>query len=252
MPTPKQYTRKGVKAAHPVVCFGDSLTQAVLSADYLGYLSEEFGPQGYEFINAGVSGDTSYMVLQRMEDVVACQPEIVIVACGANDAAAYISPAWMMSYLKGGKSPLIPTAERFAENMATIFGRLQRETDATLAALELPLFTEDLQGEINARVQRYNAILHEVAAEAGVPVIPLYEPMAALIPPDFTPPEWDLGRNMMSKALYQRYLLRRTWDEIGERNGLLLHSDQAHMNTKGARLIANQIAAWLRTQVPPA
>ncbi|MDR0849264.1 MAG: GDSL-type esterase/lipase family protein [Propionibacteriaceae bacterium] len=247
MATPKAYIRKGTKAAHPVVCLGDSLTQAVLSADYLGYLTEEFGPQGYEFINAGYSGDTAYDVLQRVDETVACHPEIVIVACGANDAAAHISPPWMIWYLKDRKSPLIPTIEWFAENMTKIFARLQKETTAKLAALELPLFTEELNGEVNARVQRYNGVLHQVADEAGVPVIPLYEPMAALIPADFTPPAWDLGRDLMGKALTQHYLMRRSWDEISKRNGFLIHTDQAHMNSTGARLIANQIAEWIRT-----
>jgi lysophospholipase L1-like esterase len=242
----RKHRRGTDKAEHVVVCLGDSLTDGVLSAPYPPYLEQEFGPQGYEFINAGVSGDLAYNVLERLDQVIACTPDLVIVACGANDAAAHISEEWMKWYLKAKHAPQRPTIEWYEATLTQIVKRLQTETSARLALLELPLFTEELDGSVNQRVQSYNQTVHRVGEQTGTPVIPLYEPMAAMIPPDFTPPVFDGKRDHMGRALRDHYLLRQSWDKISQKNGLIVHTDFAHMNTRGAKLIAAQIAAFLR------
>lgn len=248
---PKAYLRKhrrpGAKTGPVVVCLGDSLTDGVLSASYFPYLEQEFVPLGYRFVNAGVSGDLAFNVLERVDDVVACKPDVVIVACGANDAASHIGEDWTQWYLKAKHAPQRPTIEWYEEMLTRIVTRLQTETSAQLALLELPLFTEELNGPVNQRVQRYNRIVHRVGEQRDVPVIPLYDPMAVMIPPDFAPPVFDGSRSHMGRALRDHYLLRQSWDRISQKHGFLIHTDFAHMNTRGAELIAAQIGAFLRT-----
>jgi lysophospholipase L1-like esterase len=60
-----------------VACVGDSLTAGQLSADWVGMLAERLGPQGYEFVDAGVNSQLAWNVPQRLDEVIACDPEVV-------------------------------------------------------------------------------------------------------------------------------------------------------------------------------
>jgi acyl-CoA thioesterase-1 len=82
-----------------VVCFGDSLTAGhgatVPGVDdrehaYPAYLQRRLAAQ---VVNAGVSGDTTFDALARIErDVLAWDPAVVIIEFGANDLFQRISP----------------------------------------------------------------------------------------------------------------------------------------------------------------
>lgn len=73
-----------------VVAFGDSLT-AGYGADagdsYPDYLQKDLDAQGYHYqvINQGVSGNTTKDGVDRLADVLALKPALVIVAFGGND-----------------------------------------------------------------------------------------------------------------------------------------------------------------------
>ena len=73
-----------------IVALGDSLTAGLgVTADeaYPALLQARLTREGfpYRVVNAGVSGDTSAGGLRRLDWVLRSQPEIVIVALGAND-----------------------------------------------------------------------------------------------------------------------------------------------------------------------
>jgi acyl-CoA thioesterase I len=73
-----------------IVAFGDSLT-AGYGADpgdsYPDFLQKELDKNGYRYhvVNAGISGDTTKDGIDRLQDVLALKPEVVIVAFGGND-----------------------------------------------------------------------------------------------------------------------------------------------------------------------
>lgn len=65
-----------------IVAFGDSITALK------GWVSMLYGALGTEVINSGVSGDTTVHALKRIDnDVIAHDPDIVIVNFGMNDQA---------------------------------------------------------------------------------------------------------------------------------------------------------------------
>ncbi len=73
-----------------VVAFGDSLSAgfgAEAGKSYPDYLQRLIDAKGYRYrvINAGVSGDTTTDGVERMRDVVAAHPAVVIVEFGGND-----------------------------------------------------------------------------------------------------------------------------------------------------------------------
>jgi acyl-CoA thioesterase-1 len=99
-PTPQEDTAKSaapVPSPSPandnrpvIVAFGDSLTAGYGAApgeSYPDYLQEELDRLGYRYrvANLGVSGNTTKDGIDRLKDVTALQPKVVIVAFGGND-----------------------------------------------------------------------------------------------------------------------------------------------------------------------
>lgn len=76
-----------------VICFGDSITQAVRFAEgdrwpvILDRLLASWRPGGFKVFNAGASGNTSAQGLERMgKDVLPLLPGVVLVEFGLNDS----------------------------------------------------------------------------------------------------------------------------------------------------------------------
>jgi acyl-CoA thioesterase-1 len=97
--TPKQRPRQEASAAPPtaavdnrpmVVAFGDSLSAGFGAEpgksfpDYIQKMIDQKG-LGWRIYNAGVSGDTTSDGVERLPEVLALHPKIVIVEFGGND-----------------------------------------------------------------------------------------------------------------------------------------------------------------------
>jgi acyl-CoA thioesterase I len=73
-----------------IVAFGDSLTAGYgtdAGNSYPDFLEKDLNAKGFHYhvINAGVSGNTTKDGLDRLDDVLALKPVVVIVAFGGND-----------------------------------------------------------------------------------------------------------------------------------------------------------------------
>jgi acyl-CoA thioesterase-1 len=109
-----------------IVALGDSLTAGLGVAPdeaYPALLADRLRHEGhaYRVVNAGVSGDTSAGGLNRLAWVLRSNPEIVIVALGANDGLRGLPP------------------EALRANLAAIVDRLRaREIRVLLAGMRMP------------------------------------------------------------------------------------------------------------------
>ena len=73
-----------------IVCFGDSLTAgygAEYGKSYPDYLQSDLDARGYNYrvVNQGISGNTTKDGVERLNDILALKPVIVIVEFGGND-----------------------------------------------------------------------------------------------------------------------------------------------------------------------
>ena len=168
-----------------VVCLGDSNTQGQFSANYVKRLQDRW--PGTRFINAGVNGQLAYNITQRLDEVVAQQPDVVTLLVGTNDVNAQFDASWLARYRKQQRLPVDPTRSWFGEQIDVILTRLS-ETPARLAVLDLPPLGEDLASRMNQLVDQYNDTLRDVAAQHSVPVLPLHERLVALLPEADPPP----------------------------------------------------------------
>lgn len=109
-----------------IVAFGDSLTAGLgVPADktYPAQLSKKLNAQGYHYkvVNAGVSGETTAGGLRRVDWILKNQPDIVILALGANDGLRGLSLFEM------------------EKNLAQIIERLQEaKVKVILAGMKIP------------------------------------------------------------------------------------------------------------------
>jgi acyl-CoA thioesterase I len=73
-----------------IVAFGDSLTAGYgtdAGNSYPDFLERDLNDKGFHYhvVNAGISGNTTKDGIERLQDVLALKPSLVIVAFGGND-----------------------------------------------------------------------------------------------------------------------------------------------------------------------
>jgi acyl-CoA thioesterase I len=160
-------------AGRLVVCLGDSITQGQLSSNWVGRLQAAHAGDGVRVVNAGVSGNLAWNVLQRLDPVVAAEPDDVVVLIGTNDVGFADGPKMEAMYRRQQKLPQSarPGLGWFEECLALTLDRLRGETRARIAVFEIPINGEDLASAQNERVRAYNAALHRIADERGIAVV---------------------------------------------------------------------------------
>jgi len=179
-----------IAADRVIVALGDSLTAGLGVAPdeaWPALLEARLQQEGlqYRVVNAGVSGDTSAGGVSRLDWVLRNNPEIVIVALGANDG------------LRGQ-----PTST-LRSNLLSIVGRLkQRKAKVLLAGMRLPPnygapYTRD-----------FAAVFADVARQTGVPLVPfLLDGVAANA-------SLNLADGIHPNAAGHRIIAERLWPHL--------------------------------------
>lgn len=245
---PAAFLRRGRREAERVVvCAGDSITHGAVSSDYVKLLEDRFAGKGYAFVNAGVNGELAYNLLQRIDDIVACQPDYVTVLIGTNDVNATLTQRLEVGYIRTHKLPGRPTMEVYRESLHAIVRRLKAETTARIALLSLPLLGEDVASTANQRADTYSDVIREVALAEGVTYLPLRERQAPLVKAQAHPPRSYEGNGygVMLSAILQRTVLKRDWNDISASNRMMLLTDYLHLNDTAAVMVADLISAFL-------
>ncbi|WP_433242762.1 SGNH/GDSL hydrolase family protein [Streptosporangium sp. CA-135522] len=227
--SPKKFRARGRGPdAHTVmVAFGDSITHATLSADWVGTLRDRLGPDGYAFVNAGLNGHTSADLLRRLDEVVACHPDAVTIMVGTND-------------VRNG----VPLAQ-FRANLETITSRLLARTTARIALLSATPLGENLTGQANRTLADYNAVVKQTAERTGVDYLPVHEGIAEHFGPGATASQFAFGFGLAFRVAVRHYLFRRSLDDITRGNGLTMLTDHLHLSDRAGMVVADLVANWL-------
>lgn len=231
-----------------VVCVGASIVRGNVSFNFVDLLSDRLSNKGFQFINAGVNGDLAYNVLQRLNSVIACQPDFVTILVGTNDVIATISPRTAGFYRWTKKLPCTPNLEWYRENLEEIVKRLQQKTEAKIALISLPVLGEDLSSNANQQITKYNDAIREIAERYDLAYLPVNERQVEFLRLIQRKPGRGFnGTGLMWSAIVRHHLLRQSFDRISETNGLSLTTDCIHMNSRGGTIIADQIETFLKT-----
>ena len=178
------------RAEPVIVALGDSITSGLgVAADeaYPALLEVRLRRDGYAYrvVNAGVSGDTTAGGLRRVDWVLRAQPEIVILALGANDGLR-------------GQSPKTTRA-----NLEAIVTRLQTAgARVLLAGMRMP----PNYGE--AFTRQFEAVFPAVARRANVALVPfLLDGVAA-------DPTLNQADGLHPNAAGHRVIAERLWPHL--------------------------------------
>jgi acyl-CoA thioesterase I len=137
-----------------IVAFGDSLTAGYgtdAGNSYPDFLERDLNDKGFHYhvVNAGISGNTTKDGIERLQDVLALKPSVVIVAFGGND---------------GLRGLPIDTTRR---NLDQIVSTLQRAgTKIVLGGITLPPnYGADY-------IRQFNLIYASLSKQYHVPLLP--------------------------------------------------------------------------------
>jgi lysophospholipase L1-like esterase len=229
-----------------VVCAGDSNTRGQYGVGYVQVLDERLRGRDIVVTAAGVNGDGSYDLVNRLDPIIALAPDAVTVLIGSNDAWCTLSEANAVRMMKRKKWPYPPTLSRFRDHMHTIASRLSAETNACIALMSPPVLGQDLEGAAARACADFSAVVKEVSAEYGSVYLPLFEQQCAYLRRSGaqTVP-WPDGMTERYTSVLQHYLLRTSYDTIARRRGLVLSSDHVHQNGRGAAMIADLLEEFL-------
>ena len=191
-----------------VIFFGDSITQAgVNPGGYIIRIDSMCKKDGigdkYEFIGAGIGGNKVYDLYLRMEeDVLAKNPDVVIIYVGVNDV-------WHKSSFGTGTD-----SDKFEKFYQAIIDKLKVKnikvilcTPATIG--ENTDFSNQQDGDLN----KYSSIIRGIAGKNKLPIVDLRKSFLA----------YNISNNPDNK-------------EKG-----ILTSDGVHLNAKGNQLTADEM-----------
>ncbi|WP_166904349.1 GDSL-type esterase/lipase family protein [Mycobacterium sp. DL440] len=226
-----------------VVCAGDSITRGRLSTDYVAMLRRSKVGERAEFVRHGVNGDLAYNLLQRLDRVVAAQPDVVTVLIGTNDVRAAISAEAARRAVRRKNLPVHPTLDTYRDDLDMIVSRLRAETRADIALLSLPVLGQDLRGAPARAAAEYSVVIRTTAAAHGVGYLPVNERQTEYLACRESDPkvDFDSGMGLVYRSLVRHFLLGASYRRIGASRGLILTTDHVHQNPRGVSLIADAI-----------
>jgi lysophospholipase L1-like esterase len=197
-----QVTRK------KVIFFGDSITQAGVSPG--GYIvkvgelaSKENLASQYEFVGAGIGGNKVYDLYLRMDDdVLAKNPDVVVIYIGVNDV-------WHKRSFGTGTD-----YDKFEKFYDALIKKLQaRNIKVILATPAVIGERTDFSNELDGDLNKYSSLIRSIAEKNKFPLVDLRKSFL----------DYNKQNNPENK-------------ESG-----ILTSDRVHLNEKGNELVAGEM-----------
>ena len=239
-----------IKRKPRILFAGDSLTCGNMSADFTSIVARKLGNE-YEYINAGVNADLAYSLLQRLDEIIACQPDFVTILIGTNDANATYGKHNQKVYTKLKKLPHPPTLFWYEENLQKIIERLQKETSAKIALISMPLIGETVEHKIHQHLKEFIAVAKKVAHSTQIAYLPMYETHLAYLESsnNTARKKYKENHKLIESAMLQHYIFGKTWDEVSQNHGFQTLTDFLHLNSWGANTIADLVEQWIKKSI---
>lgn len=230
-----------------VVCIGDSITRANVSYSYIKLLEKSLGSK-FKFYNKGVNGDLAWNVVQRINEIIALNPDYITIMIGSNDVLSTFSEKKTKTYIKYKKLPQAANKDWYIENLKLIITILKAKTKAKIALISIPLITEDKEHIMFKRSIECSENIKNTASEFGLTYLALNEKQQKFYEGNETKTRVVFSdKNSFSvNIVLKHYLLCRKWDKLSKKYGLQLTTDLVHLNSKGAKMISDLIESFLK------
>lgn len=233
------------RTRRPVVAvIGASIVRGRASVDFVRMLRQQH--LELAFVNGGVNGRVCFEMLEDLDRVLACDPAWAVILVGTNDVQATLSDENREMTRRSKGLPQAPSAEWFGECLREVVGRLQA-AGTIVGVCSLPPLGQDLGALPNDAVRRFNEVIREVTDDTGASYLPVHERMAQVIVGSGREqgPAWTGSWRPGLESLVEHYTLGRSYDDIAQRAGYLMSPDGVHLDTAGARIVANAVGEFL-------
>jgi len=229
-----------------VVCAGDSITHGVVSADWVAMMRARM-PDA-EFVNAGVNSELAWNLHQRLDPIVAIDPDFIVVLIGSNDANATLGFKSTIGYMANQGLPELPSPSLFRETLTLIVRRLKTETSAAMALASIPPIFEEPDSHPWMRTAEYAGYVKDIAKAEDVGYLPFRERLVAYLEsaPRKRSIPYETFQKAIRRAMWDHRMLGKSWDEISAANGFHLLVDGIHLNTHGATVLADLAEKFIR------
>ena len=230
-----------------VACIGDSLTHGNVGQSWVDYLRLEF--KDTIFLNEGINANTSWQVLQRLEPILECKPDVIILMIGTNDALGSFDVNSGLRYRRNNKLPEVPTFDKYKEYLPKIIERLS--VSPKVAICTLPPIGENKESKVNQHVNQFNDFIKIVAKEKNINLLQVSDSLWSDIDSrtypseiDYNPKSIPLLRRIFG-GIFHHYLFKKSWNDIAESKGQWILFDQIHLNERGANIVFNLVKSFI-------
>ncbi|MDC1065359.1 SGNH/GDSL hydrolase family protein [Candidatus Pseudothioglobus singularis] len=235
------YLSRNVKSDKKIIaCIGDSLTHGNIGQNWVDYLCKEF-PNDV-FLNEGINGNTSWQVIQRLDPILQCQPDLIILLIGTNDALGSFDFNSGLRYKKNNELPEVPTLEKYKEYLNELIEKIGIQSK--IAICTLPPIGENVNSEVNKHVNLFNDYIKLIANKKNLSLLPVSDALWSEINSRTYPIKLDYNSKamplMMKRILggiFHHYLYKKTWNDISRAKGQWILFDQIHLNERGANIV---------------
>ena len=244
---PERYRK--VDGKNVVVLAGDSITHGQIGENYVAMLSNQLDSKKFDIVNAGVNSFLAWNLLQRVDEIIDCNPDFVTILIGTNDANAATSEEEGREYEKRMELPRLPDQEWYQESLSKLVTTLLDKTQAKIGLISIPPIGEDPEHSAFNISSEYVNSIKEVSSQTGVTYIPFHEMMVEYLEKHPGLPTYPIEKSIreMTAACFKRYILRRDWNSIGKSRGFQLHIDYLHLNTKAASMVIDLIEEFIKS-----
>lgn len=230
-----------------LVCFGDSNTHGNVSYNWVDDLSRQLSD--YQVFNAGINSDLTYTLLHRINDVIACNPDIISILIGTNDVNSTMHLKMEKRYQRLGKidKNISPNFEDFKKNYIEIIHQLKQKTKAKIAIMSLPVMGEDLAHEANLRADEYSEFVKQLAENENIMYLPVREKQKEFLLKNPKPLEYTFEETykLLNHSVIGHYIFGKTWDEMTTKHGFQLSPDNLHQNSLGGGMIRDLVKGFM-------
>ena len=230
-----------------VIFAGDSHTQGRIGVGFYDILRTMYQDSGIDFINAGVNGDFAWNLLQRLDEIIFCNPDVVFILIGTNDALAQLSIGHIGIAQRRKHLPQKPTHDWFRAIYRELVLLFKEKTSAHIVLMTLPTIGEILDSkEIQVSTDFSNTI-EDISSELGVDLLHIHQSMLRYLEehPSHPISEPKDAIRAMVAGMVRHFVFQKSWDSVAEGKGQALHVDHIHLNLLGARIVADAVDSYL-------
>ena len=237
-----------------VVFAGNSITHGRIGYDWVRSLS--LNDTSKMYLNAGMNGDLAWNVNQRIDEIIKCDPDLVFLLIGSNDAMGSLSKDAGEFYKKFKNLPLLPALDWYEKNYDQILQKLLKSTSAKIILITIPWVGEHEDSKIISIIKEHNKVIKKLSLKYELKVLSFFDEMGKLISSKHqqnnsteTIPVYTRKKNASLSVfgILKYYQLGFSWNEIGDKNNLIATFDFIHLNERSGILLENLVQRSIRT-----